>query len=299
MIDTRIVEVLAGIEQSLKVIAGALAKAPNIQKPITDYPDFDWASIGARLLRRDADGASVVEHNGRIYKRRSPDNKYEACIWFSRCTGKDSDGTNHYETLISFEFVRDDVEPLGQKARKALPARNRSTTPQPANGNDVTQFAARPLSENVTPFVARPLTEAEMQGRAERFVTEKRVSYASKTYTVQVNDNIAHKVTEGPVCTCERFKTEAKTNPKFRCEHIRAVALFASSKPDSRNELKLLIADLQSAGMDDETIDNSIARVCDGMFAVEELSVEQVAKAIRALQGKLVDLNVRARREAA
>lgn len=292
--------IFENIQRSLQIIAGALAKAPNIQQPIGDYPNFDWSKIGARVLRTDADGASVVEHNGRIYKRRSPDNKYEACIWFSRCTGKDESGDNRYETLISFETIKDDVEPLGHKARKALESvigrTGRQSQPKPTNHQSPVT-----APDNVSTFKPKPLTEDELKLRAQRLVTEGRVTFdaASKTYTVQVNDKISYQVKPGPTCDCERFK--AATEPKFRCEHIRAVVLFTSEpiKPAQRDELKLLITDLLKAGVPGAEIDAAIAKVCDGLYVVGELSPEQTAKAIRTLQGKLNALAVTRRLEVA
>lgn len=279
-------EVLINIERSLRIIAGALAKAPNIQQPLQDYPDFDWKSIGARVLRTDADGASVVEHNGRIYKRRSPDNKYEACIWFSRCTGKDENGNNHYETLISFETIKDDVEPLGQKAQKAL----RSLSRQQPTTNHQPPITKH---QNVQEITNHPLTESQMEACARRFVEAGAVSFADGKYSVQVNPStiqIVSKQGSNVICSCDRFKS-AKAG--FRCEHIRAVALFvAPAKPDQRSELSLLIGDLLNAGVNAKEVDDSIARVCDGLFAVEDLSPEHTAKALRTLQGKLTGLAV-------
>jgi hypothetical protein len=164
--------------------------------------------------------------------------------------------------------------------------------------------AKKPDSGNILPLTSRPLTDAELQKRAEQFVGEGRVSYGNSQYTVQVNDRIAYTITKGaddkPVCKCDRHQTGIQTNPNFTCEHVRAVKLFVKTdKPDSRSELKLLIADLQSAGMADEAIDAAIARVCEGQFAVEELSPAEVSKAIRSLQGKLNDLHLKARTEAA
>lgn len=281
------------IQQSLRIIAGALAKAPNMQKAIADYPAFNWESIGARVLRSDSDGASVVEHNGKIYKRRSPDNKFEACIWFSRCTGKDASGNNEYECLVSFETIKDDVEPLGQKARKTLQSQTDRTIPSHALTADRQPPATKP--DNVSPFTAKPLTDKEMRFRAERIAAENRVTFdaTSKTYTVQVNDKISYQVKPGPTCGCERFSAAVESN--FRCEHIRAVALFTSqsTQPGQRNQLQLLIADLKAAGIGDSEIEQAIARVCDGACAVADLTTEQLPKALRTLQAKYTDLAVR------
>jgi hypothetical protein len=121
MSDTKHIEaLLANIAESLNKIALALNASTEIRKSIGEYLDFDWASIGAKVLKSDADGPGVVEHSGKIYKRRAPDNRFAAAIWFSRCTGKAEDGANQYETLISFEQLSAEIEPIGRKARQIL-----------------------------------------------------------------------------------------------------------------------------------------------------------------------------------
>lgn len=168
----------------------------------------------------------------------------------------------------------------------------------PGQANSVASPAAstpNTKSNNVATFTAKPLTDKEMRFRAERIAAENRVTFdaTSKTYTVQVNDKISYQVKPGPTCDCERFQVQAQADPRFKCEHIRAVALFVNSaQPSQRDELKLLIGDLLEAGISDTDIDNAIARVCDGMFAITELSAEQIAKAIRTLQGKYTNLAV-------
>ncbi len=110
--------ILNEIRQSLAVIAGAMATAPDMRQPISDYATFDWTSIGAEVLRADEDGPSVVRWNGKVYKRRSPQNKFDPAIWFSRCIGKREDGANNYERLISFDVIKDDVDPVNPAARR-------------------------------------------------------------------------------------------------------------------------------------------------------------------------------------
>ncbi len=120
ILETGLVEILAVISRNLGIIASALSPAPEIRRPLEDYLAFDWAAIGARVLAKDQDGPTIVEHNGRIYKRRAPDNKYGAAIWFSRADGKDAEGNNNYVSLISFEIFKNEVEPIGHKVREAL-----------------------------------------------------------------------------------------------------------------------------------------------------------------------------------
>ena len=110
---------LKGVESHLRQIAISSNPAPNYQRALSDYPGFDWFSIGASVLKRDDDGATIVEWNGQVFTRRSPNNKFDAIVWFSRCTGKDTDGNNRYVRLISFKAMND-AEPIATKARKAI-----------------------------------------------------------------------------------------------------------------------------------------------------------------------------------
>ncbi|MDJ0728249.1 MAG: single-stranded DNA-binding protein [Prochloraceae cyanobacterium] len=75
---------------------------------LEEYQDFDWNSIGAKILDRDSDGVSAVSWHGKIYKRRSPENKFAPAIWFSRKQGND------YYKLITFKTI-EAAEPLSRK----------------------------------------------------------------------------------------------------------------------------------------------------------------------------------------
>ena len=90
--------------------------APNYQFALKDYGNFDWASIGALVADYDSDGATAVLWHKNVYLRRSPTNKFDAAIWFSRCTGKDAQGANIYERLCTFKALSE-VEPLPQRVR--------------------------------------------------------------------------------------------------------------------------------------------------------------------------------------
>ena len=114
-----IAECLIGIDASLRQMALASNPAPNYQRQLNEYQGFDWGSIGAAILKEDDDGVSVVEWNGQVFTRRSPNNKFDAAVWFSRCAGKDADGNNRYVRLISFKAASD-AEPIAAKARKAI-----------------------------------------------------------------------------------------------------------------------------------------------------------------------------------
>jgi hypothetical protein len=61
---------LQGLESHLRQIALSSNPAPNYQRPLNEYPTFDWPSIGATVLNRDDDGATAVEWNGQVFTRR-------------------------------------------------------------------------------------------------------------------------------------------------------------------------------------------------------------------------------------
>lgn len=97
-------------EQTLLRIAAALEKlasasqplSPDHRFPIGDFANFDWASIGARVIKSDRTGAGVVEWNGYTFVRRvSESNKMGKAILFSRNDGMDENGAK-YHTLVRF-----------------------------------------------------------------------------------------------------------------------------------------------------------------------------------------------------
>jgi hypothetical protein len=83
---------LQGVESHLRHMAVSSNPAPNYQRHLSEYPSFDWSSIGATVLNRDGDGVTAVEWNGQVFTRRSPNNKFAEAVWFSRHLGQDSDG---------------------------------------------------------------------------------------------------------------------------------------------------------------------------------------------------------------
>jgi hypothetical protein len=108
---------LSATVRGLLQIAGQWAETlqpvePDIQRPLAAYPNFDWATIGARVLQADPDGATHVEWRGKIWTRRSPQNKFKKAIWYSRPTGTSESGTT-YAKLITFKEIAD-AEPLPQ-----------------------------------------------------------------------------------------------------------------------------------------------------------------------------------------
>jgi len=112
---------LQGVESHLRQMAVSSNPAPNYQRPLSEYPIFDWPSIGATVLNRDEDGVTAVEWNGQVFTRRSPNNKFDAAVWFSRHLGQDSDGNKRYARLIVFRALSD-AEPIAAKAKKGIRA---------------------------------------------------------------------------------------------------------------------------------------------------------------------------------
>lgn len=110
---------LRGVEAHLRQMAISSNPAPNYQRPLSEYPTFDWPSIGATVLKRDDDGVTAVEWNGQVFIRRSPDNSYGAAIWFNRSVGKDADGKNKYIRLITFKPPAESG-PIGAKAKRVI-----------------------------------------------------------------------------------------------------------------------------------------------------------------------------------
>ncbi len=112
---------LQGVESHLRQMAVSSNTAPNYQRHLSEYPSFDWSSIGATVLNRDGDGVTAVEWNGQVFTRRSPNNKFAEAVWFSRHLGQDSDGNKRYARLITFKTLSD-AEPIAAKAKKAIRA---------------------------------------------------------------------------------------------------------------------------------------------------------------------------------
>jgi ssDNA-binding DdrB-like protein len=112
---------LRSIESHLRQMAVSSNPAPNYQRPLSEYPTFDWPSIGATVLNQDDDGATSVEWSGQVFTRRSPSNKFQCAIWFSRHLGQDVDGNKRYARLITFRDLND-AEPIAAKAKKAIRA---------------------------------------------------------------------------------------------------------------------------------------------------------------------------------
>jgi hypothetical protein len=112
--------ILIRIAAALETIArGSEPEEPNLQKPIEEFAGFNWDSIGATVVKKDANGPTHLEYGGYLWIRRSPTNKYGPAIWFSRSAGKDAEGNTRYLRLISFRTVGE-ADPLPEKASALL-----------------------------------------------------------------------------------------------------------------------------------------------------------------------------------
>jgi len=126
--------------------------APNLTRPMEEYAGFDWASIGAEIVKADGDGPTHVQHNGTLYTRRSPTNKYDPAIWYSAPAGKDEEGNTAYVRLITFKHFGD-ADPLPSKVTGEIKAPTQPPAPvsRPAQPQPLPQATngARPYTPNI------------------------------------------------------------------------------------------------------------------------------------------------------
>ncbi len=93
--------------------------APNYTRPLEDYGSFDWSTINAHVIRADQDGPTHLEWGSETWTRRSPSNKFEPAVWYSRASGRDDDGNTLYLRLITFKKLSDS-DPLPANVQKNL-----------------------------------------------------------------------------------------------------------------------------------------------------------------------------------
>jgi len=111
---------LERVAQSLEE-AEARKEAPNYQLHLEEFATFDFSSIGATVERSDAQGAAILNWQGKQFLRRSPTNKYGAVVFFSRCIGNDEQGVKKYERLCTFKSLEKvEVEPISDKATRLI-----------------------------------------------------------------------------------------------------------------------------------------------------------------------------------
>lgn len=129
------------LANSAEAIASVIAPAPNLTRPMIDWPHAAdiLESLGATIVGHDADGPTRAEYQGRIYVRRSAkadeeDEKSDA-IWFNCVVGGNvKDGNVKWARLLTFRDRKTDKLPNGAKKLKvaapAQPARTGPARPQ-------------------------------------------------------------------------------------------------------------------------------------------------------------------------
>lgn len=105
--------------ERLVALIEARSPAPGYVRDLTEFSTFDWSEINATVIQTDPDGPAVISWRGHRYIRRSPSNKFDPAIWFSRAVGKDDDGSNRYERLITFRELGE-PEPLPTKVKRSI-----------------------------------------------------------------------------------------------------------------------------------------------------------------------------------
>jgi hypothetical protein len=160
------------------------------------------------------------------------------------------------------------------------------------------------------------LTEKDLNDRADRFVKGNMVSRIEGGYRVTVNPRFSYAVTKDgkrTVCECERFLAMRAGNPEFRCEHIRAVAVYYQAQLDAvkqadkslpatatfertQNQLAIdgLIVALSNRGVSAAEITGRIARLTDGKTGVDDLDPAEAAKVLAAFNNWLADVESKA-----
>ncbi len=138
MDDNSLTPFLERIAISLEDIAAHLARAgapqePNYVKPLSEYRGFDWSAIEAAVVQQDADGPTHLEWGGFLWTRRSPANKFDPAIWYSRAHGRDAEGNVSYLRLITFKpFKEADRVPEKTAAQLSPQQAPAPTPPGPA-----------------------------------------------------------------------------------------------------------------------------------------------------------------------
>ena len=113
---------LARIATALERLA-VNTPVPNCKRGLAAYRTFDFARLGIRVVKCDADGPSVLEWNNHYFTRRSGKGKFGVAVWFSRPIGKgeSDDEELRFERLITFKDYSE-AESLPAEARKGAAA---------------------------------------------------------------------------------------------------------------------------------------------------------------------------------
>ncbi len=92
-------QLLERIASAVELLASASASkaGPRYMKTVDEFPNFNWLSIGAEVMRRDKDRLpDLIKWKEQIYQRRAK-NDQDGNVWFSR-----SLGNKEYDVLIRF-----------------------------------------------------------------------------------------------------------------------------------------------------------------------------------------------------
>lgn len=174
----RLLTLLGTITASLERIATGdqdPEAVPEWTYPIENFATFNWELHNIAILASDQDGPTVVQWQGKAYKRRSPENAYGAAIWYSRCTGKDTEDRNKYAKLLIFKPIADKIRPVSREVEKIIAAAPKPTpaTPEPAPPQPEPKPSRTTDAELTAEFDALPsasatVTERAAAARAER-----------------------------------------------------------------------------------------------------------------------------------
>ncbi len=109
---------LARIATALERLA-VNTPAPNYKRGLANFKSFDFARLGIRAVKSDADGPSVLEWNNHFFTRRAGKGKFGTAVWFSRPIGKGEgeDEECRFERLITFKDYSE-AESLPAEAKK-------------------------------------------------------------------------------------------------------------------------------------------------------------------------------------
>lgn len=138
--DEVLLKQLTRIADALERIASAgKPTAPDYIRPLAEYAGFDWPSINASVVQQDADGPTHVEWGGMLFTRRSPQNKFDPAIWYSRSIGRNEEGGAEYLRLITFREFKE-ADALPGKVAQQIKASGNGHSPKPegkpASGGD-------------------------------------------------------------------------------------------------------------------------------------------------------------------
>lgn len=130
-------------------------------KPIEEFPNFDWGSIGAKVEFRDSDRiVAGVSWRGATYERKSK----HGDVWFSRNVGKDDEDNPIYETLIKFaaNVVPNSLPTSMVRAFNEQPATTSTTGPT------VSAPAPQPQPQAQTPQTISQKQFQDLKSRAQQ-----------------------------------------------------------------------------------------------------------------------------------